>query len=150
MICSWFFWPFYQSSALYRAVNCTTTSWICRTSPGTSPYIFVKPLIWISVAQAFLILSLKYSINFNWLSSQTPNYQVFSLWNIIFLSPTLILVSCSCSFSCCWCDLEKNIPSVFTVSYVTAFALPHCKTVLATFSKIWAISLIKDSEAINS
>lgn len=48
MVSSWFFWPFHESSAPYRAADCTTASWICRTSPGTSPWVRVKPLIWIT------------------------------------------------------------------------------------------------------
>lgn len=71
------------------------------------------------------------------------------LLNRIFLSFTWILVSCNSQFSRCLWDLKNNMASVLAILYITAFVLPHCNTVLTIFSRIRAMSLIKNPKTIN-
>lgn len=143
------FWLFYQSSVRYKIVDYTIASWICYINLDICLCIFIKVLIWILTARVFLIFLLVYGINFNWLSSQASNHWMVSLLNIIFLFSILILVSRSDLFSRYWYDLEKSTASIFAISYITTFASPNCKTILATFSKIRVISLTKDPKIIN-
>ena len=143
MVRSWFFCPFYHNSTPYNAVDCTTDSWICRTSPGTKSYVLVSSLIWISAALALLTLSLIWDVNLSWLSSHTPNHRVAFLLNEISSLPALSFVSCSCLFNRCRFDFEKVTASVFDVSKVTAFSVPHSITVWATFSRVFTTSFTR-------
>ena len=85
----------------------------------------------------------------SWLSSQTPNYRVASLLNLIFSLLILILVPWSCLLNHWRCDFENSMVSVFDVSYITTFAIPQSKVVLAIFSKLRVISLTKVPDAMN-
>lgn len=145
MVCSWFFWPFHQSSTPYNAVYYTTDNWIRWTSPGKNPHVCCNPLIWISAARSLLILSLMWEVKLDWLSSQIPNHRLASLLIMIFSLPNLIwplVTACSVVSGVFRRKKKQPLPLMYRR------LLPH-STVLATFSRIFTISFTELPEAIN-
>ena len=90
-----------------------------------------------------------YDVNLSWLSSHTLNQRVASLLNITCSLPPLIFVSRSYLLNRCRCNFENSTASVFALSYVTAFSVPHSNIVFAPSLRIFPISFIELPDAIN-